>query len=48
VKRDSKGRKELARGANKEKPARDYWQRVAPSLNIANLCKYIVSLYECS
>ncbi len=43
-----KGKKELARGANKEKPARDYWQRVAPS--IANLCKYeyIVSLYECS
>jgi hypothetical protein len=43
-----KGKKESARGANKEKTARDYWQRVAPSLNIANLYKYIVSLYECS
>ncbi len=43
-----KGKKESARGVNKEKPARGYWQRVAPSLNIANLCIHIVSLYECS
>ncbi len=40
-----KGKKELAIGVNKEKPARGYWQRVAPSLNIANLCIYI--LYHC-
>jgi hypothetical protein len=39
-----KGKKELARGVNKEKPARGYWQRVSLHL-ILLTCVYI--LYHC-
>ncbi len=42
-----KGKKGIGKGSKQRGTSKGLLERVAPTLNIANLCKYIISLYEC-